>query len=395
MSRPPTVLLGVTGSIAAYKALDLVGRLRRREIRVIAVMTDAACQLVGPASFESLTGNPVATDLFPTNRPQTIEHISLAEAADVVAVVPASANFLAKAAHGIADDLLSTVVLVATAPKLAAPAMNVNMWQNPAVQDNLARLRQRGWHIVEPVEGRLACGAEGKGRLGPVEAIEDAIVSLLSKNSTLKDVHVLIAAGRTEEPLDPVRFLSNRSSGRMGFALARAAKAAGARVTLVAGPADLEPPPVDTLVRVRTAAEMHRAVIDRLPSHRVLIMAAAVADYKPKDASAKKIKRQKTGAILELVANPDIVAEAAARKKKGTVIVGFALETEDVKANALKKLRAKKLDLIVANEAAALGSDTNQGWIISASGRAERIGPMIKDRFAQTIVERLADLLKK
>lgn len=390
-----TVLLGVTGSIAAYKALELASRLRQRDVNVVAALTGAACRLVGPASFESITGNPAALELFPRFRPQTIEHIALAELADAVAVVPATANFLAKAAHGLADDLLTTVVLASKAPKLVAPAMNVGMWENPVVQRNLEALKLSGWRVVEPEEGFLACGSRGAGRLAKVERIEEAILGLLGHGDSLAGVPMLITAGRTEEPWDPVRFLSNSSSGRMGFALARAAKAQGAQVTLIAGPADLPPPPVDALIRVRTAGEMRRAVMRELPKNRALVMAAAVADFRPKVAQTVKIKRTGKRAVLELEPNPDIVAEAAGRKKNGTVVVGFALETGDLKANALKKLKSKRLDLIVANQASTLGSDRNQGILFYADGKSERIPESTKDAFAQTIVERLAGLLKK
>jgi phosphopantothenoylcysteine decarboxylase/phosphopantothenate--cysteine ligase len=390
-----TVLLGVTGSIAAYKALDLAGRLRRRGINVVAAMTGAACRLVGPASFESITGNPVARELFPENKPQTIEHIALAELADAVAVVPATANFLAKAAHGLADDLLTAAVLATKSPKLAAPAMNVGMWQNRVVQGNLKKLKAGGWQVVEPEEGFLACGTRGAGRLARVEIIEQAILDLLGRGRDLAGVPVLITAGRTEEPWDPVRFLSNRSSGRMGFALARAAREQGAEVTLIAGPADIAPPAVDSLIRVRTAGEMRRAVMRQLPGNRALIMAAAVADYRPRITQRSKIKRSGGRITLELAPNPDIVAEAAGKRKKGTVVVGFALETGDLRANALKKLRAKGLDLIVANDARALGSSSNRGWLFFAEGRSERVPETGKDAFAKLIIDRLVGLLKR
>ncbi len=390
-----TVLLGVTGSIAAYKALELASRLRQRGLNVVAVMTGAACRLVGPASFESLTGNPAARELFPERRPQEIEHIALAEMADVLAVVPATANFLAKAAHGIGDDLLSTVVLAAKSPRLVAPAMNVGMWENPVVQENLNKLKAGGWRVVDPEEGFLACGTSGAGRLAKVERIEASILELLVQGDMLAGEAVLITAGRTEEPWDPVRFLSNRSSGKMGFALARAARDQGARVTLVAGQADAAPPPVDRLIKVRTADEMRQAVMRELPGNRALIMAAAVADFRPGKAQAAKIKRTGKRVVLELVPNPDIVAEAARRKKKGTVVAGFALETDNLKANALKKLRAKGLDMIVANEASALGSDRNRGVILFSNGKSERIPESSKDGFAATVIDRLARLLSK
>ncbi len=387
--------MGVTGSIAAYKALDLASRLRQQGINVVAAMTEAACRLVGPASFESITQNPVARDLFPSSRPQTIEHIALAELADVVAVVPATANFLAKAAHGLADDLLTAVVLASKAPKLAAPAMNSGMWDNPAVRENLENLKSKGWSVIDPEEGFLACGAKGAGRLAGIEKIEQAVMKLLGRGRSLAGIPVLITAGRTEEPWDAVRFLSNRSSGRMGFALARAARNQGAVVTLIAGPADLPPPAVDLLIRVRTAAEMQRAVMRELPKAKALIMAAAVADYRPRFIRNKKIKRSDNKIRLELTPNPDIVAEAVQKKRIGTAIVGFALETGHLRANALKKLRAKRLDMIVANSASALGSTVNQGWLLFSDGRRVRLPQTGKDDFARLIVDQLAMLLKE
>ncbi len=390
-----TVLLGVTGSIAAYKALELASRLRQRDINVVAAMTGAACRLVGPASFESITGNPAALELFPQSRPQTIEHIALAELADAVAVVPATANFLAKAAHGLADDLLTTVVLAAKAPKLVAPAMNVGMWENPVVQRNLETLRSAGWRVVEPEEGFLACGSRGAGRLAGLERIEAAILGMLGKDSALAGVSVLITAGRTEEPWDPVRFLSNRSSGRMGFALARAVQSQGGKVTLITGPTDIEPPLIDKLIKVHTAEEMRRAVMRELPKNQVLVMAAAVADYRPRKYSDKKIKRANGHEALQLEPTPDIVAEAARKKNKGTIVVGFALETNDLKANALKKLRSKGLDMIVANQSSALGSDRNRGVLFYSNGKSEKLPDSSKDSFAQSLVARLAGLLKK
>ncbi len=396
-SRPsrPTVVLGVTGSIAAYKALDLVSRLRRKGIAVIVVMTRSARELVGPASFESLSGNPVAADLFPRSKPQQIEHIALADAADVLAVVPATANTIGKAALGIADDLLSTVIMAATAPVVCAPAMNVHMWNSAAVQQNVKTLAARGWTMAGPGEGRLACGTEGMGRLAPVGDIEAAILKALGWKDDLAGVPVLVTAGRTEEAIDPVRFLSNRSSGKMGYALARSAMRRGALVTLVTGPADVPAPQVDTLVRVRTADEMLAAVKAHLPGNRALIMAAAVADYRPARASDRKIKKGRAAPALELTENPDILKYAAQHKKAGTVLVGFALETDDLIANATKKLRAKNLDLVVANDASALGSDGSRAVIIPARGKAIPCGPQAKLDLARAILDEVSKLIAR
>ncbi|MCU0607643.1 MAG: bifunctional phosphopantothenoylcysteine decarboxylase/phosphopantothenate--cysteine ligase CoaBC [Candidatus Edwardsbacteria bacterium] len=391
----PTVVLGVTGSIAAYKALDLVSRLRRKDIAVIAVMTRSARELVGPASFESLSGNPVAVDLFPRSKPQQIEHIALADAADALAIVPATANIIGKAACGIADDLLSTVIMAATAPVVCAPAMNVNMWNSAAVQLNVKILAARGWTMVGPAEGRLACGTDGRGRLAPVEEIEAAILKALGWSDDLAGVPVLVTAGRTEEPVDPVRFLSNRSSGRMGYALARAAALRGAKVTLVTGPADVPAPAVGTTVRVRTAEQMLAAVTQHLPHHRALIMAAAVADYRPKNAAARKIKKSGTATALELAENPDILKYASVHKKAGTVLVGFALETDDLVANATKKMKAKGLDLVVANGASALGSDDNDAILIRKGGKPLRCGRQSKRDLARTVLDEVVKLVAR
>lgn len=395
MSSSPsqTVVLGITGSIAAYKALELVSRLRKKGINVIVVMTSSARELVGPASFESLSGNPVAVDLFPESKPQQIEHIALAQAADALAIVPATANILGKAAHGIADDLLSTVAMACTAPVVCAPAMNVNMWNSPAVQQNVKTLAARGWTMVGPESGRLACGTEGKGRLAPVEQIEAAILKALGWSDDLKGISILVTAGRTEEPIDPVRFLSNRSSGKMGYALAFAAKRRGARVTLITGPADIASPEVDEVVKVRTAEQMLAAVRAHLPRNKALIMAAAVADYRPKAFSKAKIKKSGKAPTLELSENPDILTYASEHKKAGTILVGFALETDDLIANAMKKLKAKGLDLIVANDAGALSSEESNAVIIPKKGKPVHCGPQPKQDLARTILDAVAKLI--
>lgn len=392
--RRATVLLGITGSIAAYKALELASRLRQRGLNVIATMTRAAQELVGPASFEAITANPVAVELFPRVRQRRMEHISLAEAADVLAVVPATANFLAKAAHGLGDDLLTTVALACPAPKLVAPAMNVNMWQSRVVQDNLSRLRGLGWLVVEPETGHLACGTKGAGRLATLETIEEAILGLLCPGPSLKGVSILITAGRTEEPLDPVRYLTNRSSGRMGFALARVAGLWGARVTLIAGATDLEPPRVDKLIRVRRAEEMRQAVLGELDRNRVLIMAAAVADYAPATLSRQKIKKTDARLTLTLRPTPDILYQASQRARGRMLLVGFALETTALLSNALKKMREKRLDLIVANDARAIGSQESQGWLLDSSGLKQRLPWQDKESMARMILEQVAQRLR-
>lgn len=394
MTKAPNIVLGVTGSIAAYKALDLVSRLRKKGCRVTVIMTGNACKLVGPASFEALSGNPVARELFPDSKPQNIEHISLAQLADVLAIVPASANFIAKAAAGIGDDLLTTVALAAKAPVLFAPAMNVNMWENPIVRQNVKRLTENGWHLIPPESGQLACGTVGSGRLASVEKIEKEILSLLGWSDDYLDIPLIITAGRTEEPWDPVRFISNRSSGKMGMALAEQAARRGARVTLITGPADVPAPEVFKHITVNTAAQMSRAVLKELPHNRALIMAAAVADYAPKNIASGKIKKKNDCDItLTLKKNPDILQLASAKRKPGTVLVGFALETEDIVANARKKLVAKKLDLIVANPAKTLSSDNIQAVIIDKKGKTAKFPQMPKSQLAGLILDRTIKLI--
>jgi len=395
MSSGKKILLGVTGSIAAYKALDLASRLRKKGHQVTAVMTRSACQLVGPASFESLTGNPVALELFPKQKPQQIEHISLAQWADLVLIAPATANFLGKAAHGIADDLLTTVALAATSPILIAPAMNVNMWQAQAVQENLKKLKAFGWKIIEPESGRLACGDTGKGRLASLEAIEKAIEEALYPNQQLAGVPILITAGRTEEDIDPVRTITNRSSGRMGYALAEEAAARGAKVTLITGPADLTLPDVEKVVKVRTAEQMSQAVKKHLPLNKALIMTAAVADFRPSKTSAQKIKRGSGSLDLKLEPVGDILAQASKNNKKQALLVGFALESKDLLANARKKLVSKNLDLIVANDPQTIASGNIRATLLEPNGRAVKLPLMGKPELAGVLLDKLDELFKK
>lgn len=394
MTNAPNIVLGVTGSIAAYKALDLTSRLKKKGCDVTVIMTGNACKLVGPASFEALSGNPVALDLFPVSKPQNIEHISLAQLADVLAIVPASANFIGKTAAGIADDLLTTVALAVKAPVLFAPAMNVNMWENRIVQQNVKRLVENGWKMVPPESGQLACGTVGSGRLAQVEKIENEILSLLGWKDDYRDIPLIITAGRTEEPWDPVRYLSNRSSGRMGMALAEQAARRGARVTLISGPADVPAPEVFKHITVDTAAQMSQAVLKELPNNRALIMAAAVADYAPKNIAPGKIKKKHGGDItLILKKNPDIIQLAALKRRPGTVLVGFALETGDMIANARKKLIAKKMDLIVANPASTLSSQDIKAVIIAKNGKTSKLSAMSKRKLAGMILDRTIKLI--
>jgi phosphopantothenoylcysteine decarboxylase/phosphopantothenate--cysteine ligase len=395
MSSGKKILLGVTGSIAAYKALELTSRLRKKGHQVTAVMTEAACQLVGPASFEALTGNPVALKLFPGQKPQQIEHISLAQWADLVLIAPATANFMGKAAHGIADDLLTTVAMAATAPILMAPAMNVNMWQSRAAQESLRKLRAFGWRIVEPEIGLLACGDTGKGRMASLDAIEKAVEEVLYPNQKMAGLPILITAGRTEEDIDPVRTITNRSSGRMGYALAEAAEARGARVTLITGPADIKPPQVHQLIKVKTAEQMSRAVKKHLPLNKALIMTAAVADFRPSKTSTQKIKRGPGTMNLKLEPVADILARASKDNKKQAVLIGFALESKDLLANARKKLISKKLDLIVANDPQTIASGNIRATLLEPKGQAVKLPLMGKPELAGVLLDKLDELFKK
>jgi len=395
MSSGKKILLGVTGSIAAYKALELTSRLRKKGYQVTAVMTEAACQLVGPASFEALTGNPVALKLFPGQKPQQIEHISLARWADLVLIAPATANFMGKAANGIADDLLTTVAMAATVPILIAPAMNVNMWQSRAVQESLRKLKVFGWRVIEPESGRLACGDTGNGRLASLEAIEKAVEEALYPNQKMAGIPMLITAGRTEEDIDPVRTITNRSSGKMGYALAAEAEARGARVTLITGPADIQPPHVHQLIKVKTAEQMSRAVKKHLPLNNALIMTAAVADFKPSKPSAQKVKRSPGTMNLKLEPVSDILAHASRNNKKHAVLVGFALESKDLLANARRKLISKKLDLIVANDASTIASDKSRAMLLEPGGKAVKLALMGKPELAGLILDKLDEVLKK
>jgi len=352
------IALGVSGGIAAYKAAEIVRLLQDRGVRVQVIMTRAAQEFVRPLTFAALSGEKVITDLFGAgaeepNLDSAVEHIAVAQSIDALVVVPATADVLAKFAGGLATDFLTTAFLATKAPVVVAPAMNVNMWEHPATQENLAVLRGRGVRIVEPDSGYLACGMTGPGRLAANEAIVDAVLETLGVSQDLAGRTLLITAGPTREKIDPVRYLTNRSSGRMGYALAEMALRRGARVLLVSGPVAIAPPVGVELTRVETAVEMREAALRMLPESQLVIMTAAVVDYRAKDPSEQKIKR-KGPMTLELEPNVDILAELA-RRKTGQVIVGFAAETENVLENARKKLASKSLDAIVVNDVSREG----------------------------------------
>lgn len=388
------VVLGVTGSIAAYKACELASRLIEAKARVTPVLTRHALEFVGAVSLEALTGRRAIVDMFePLHNPE-IEHIAVAQRADLFLIAPATANILAKAAHGIADDWLSTTLLATRAPVLFAPAMNTNMYTHPATQANIETLRARGCDFVGPEEGVLACRVVGPGRLAETSAILDASAVLLCRKKDFAGRRVLITSGANHEPVDPVRFIGNRSSGKMGRALALEALRRGARVTVISGPATVAPPHGATVVRVETALEMFEAVKERLDDTDVFIAAAAVADYRVEAPSAAKRKRGAEPLTLRLVPNPDIAAHVGATKRPGQAAVGFAAETEDLLAHAREKLRAKRLDLIVANAVGgagcAIGADRANAHILSASGETRDLPDVSKEELAEALLDQIA-----
>jgi phosphopantothenoylcysteine decarboxylase/phosphopantothenate--cysteine ligase len=396
MLRGKTILLGVTGGIAVYKAVELLRLLTKAGATVHVVMTRAATEFVTPLTFQTLSGQPVHLELFNLISEQQIGHISLADRADLVIVAPATANFVGKVAGGLADDLLTTTVMATRAPVLIAPAMNVNMYCNPIYRENEEKLRAHGYLFVQPARGLLACGYEGEGKLQAPEVIfEEAVAALTPK--TLAGKRLLVTAGPTREEIDPVRYISNHSSGKQGYAIARAARLRGAEVTLVTGPTAIVPPYGVSVVQVESAREMREAVLQRLEETEVVIKAAAVADYRPKQRAGRKVKKTAAELTIELEKNPDILAELGARKA-GRVLVGFAAETDELVANATLKLKAKNLDLIVANdvsqEGAGFNVDTNIAKLLYRDGHVEELPLMGKDALAGVILERVEALLK-
>jgi len=390
------ILLGVTGSIAAYKAVELLRELTRRGAEVRCAMTESATRFVAPLTFQSLSRRPVLTDLYAQDYEGQIAHIAAAGGADLFLVAPATAHTLAKFAHGLADDFLTNLFLAATCPVLLAPAMDAEMWRHPATQANVATLRQRGVQFVGPASGELASGLTGPGRLAEPAEIVGAVEALFARARDLAGRSVLVTAGPTYEPLDPVRFVGNRSSGRMGFALAEAAAARGARVLLVTGPTHLAPPPGVECIRVQTTQEMYEAVLARAEGTDAIIKAAAPADYRAAKVAPAKIKKGREILTLELTPTPDILAELA-RRKGASVLVGFAAETEELVANAREKLRKKNLDLVVANDVGAkdagFAAETNRVTLVSGDGEVEALPLLSKQEVAHRILDRVARLL--
>jgi phosphopantothenoylcysteine decarboxylase/phosphopantothenate--cysteine ligase len=393
------VVLGVSGGVAAYKAAELVRRLQQERLDVQVVMTRHAQEFVTPLTFAALTGQKVITGMFggeaPANVDSAVEHIAVAQSLDALVIAPATANTLAKLARGIADDFLTTLYLATTAPVIVAPAMNVNMWDHPATQENIEVLRARGVRIVSPDEGYLACGMTGKGRLAGVEPIAQAVLEALGIRHDLERDTVLVTAGPTCEDLDPVRYLTNRSSGKMGYAIADAAIRRGARVILISGPTGLDAPDRVERISVRSTEEMHRAVLAHLSPSTIVVMAAAVADYRPVAPSSGKIKRQGERLTIELEATPDILADVSGICGD-RILVGFAAETGNVSENARKKLAAKSADLIVANDVTAEGAgfdlDTNIVTLFTRDGREIPLPRMSKLDVAHRVLDQALDL---
>jgi len=390
-----TIVLGVTGGIAAYKAAEITRLLVKEVALVRVIMTKNAQEFITPLTLQTLSGNPVSTETFSLTQESEIGHIRLADTADLVLLAPATANVIAKIAHGLADDLLTTVLLATTAPVLIAPAMNVHMYAHPTVQANIHALTARGgYHFVEPGEGFLACGYEGKGRLADPEDIVEEVRAALTKKD-LGQERIIVTAGPNAEPIDPVRFITNRSTGKMGFAMARVARHRGAEVTLVSGPTSLLPPRGVRFLSVRTAREMQQAVLSQYAQATMVVAAAAVADYRPAQVAPQKLKKQAGNFAIELTRNPDILAELS-QQKGNRLLVGFATETEDVIQNAARKLRNKNLDMIVANdvtqEGAGFAHDTNIVTLIDRSERQETLPLMSKDEVAHAVYDRLLAL---
>lgn len=394
MLRGKTVVLGVTGGIAAYKAAELLRLLVKQGAQVHVIMTRAATEFVKPLTFQTLSANPVHVELFSLLDDGDIGHISLADRADLFLIAPATANLIGKIAAGIADDLLSTTIMATKAPVLFAPAMNTNMYLNPVYRENEEKLRRFGYLFADPVSGQLACGWEGEGKLQDPEIIlEEAICALCRKD--LAGERILVTAGPTREELDPVRYLSNHSSGKMGYAIARAARRRGAGVTLVTGPVCLQAPYGVETISVVSASEMRETVLSRFPASTIVIKAAAVADYRPETRAGNKIKKSGGKTVLQLVSTDDILAEIG-RLKTGQFIAGFAAETEHLGTNAMKKMKEKNLDMIVANDVTRAGAgfavDTNIVKIIFSDGRIEDLPLMAKETLADIILDRAVEM---
>ncbi|MBM7614515.1 bifunctional phosphopantothenoylcysteine decarboxylase/phosphopantothenate--cysteine ligase CoaBC [Alkaliphilus hydrothermalis] len=389
------IVVGVSGGIAAYKACDIVSRLRKLGAEINVILTESAAEFVQPQTFQALTSNPVTIDMFETPRYWDIEHISLAQKADILLVAPATANIIGKVANGIADDMLSTTIMASTAKVIFAPAMNTKMFENVIVQENIKKLRELGYYFIDPASGRLACGDLGVGKLADPEKIVEDVLALALPKQDLQGKNILVTAGPTVEAIDPVRFLSNRSSGKMGYAIAEAAQARGAKVTLVSGPTHLKTPTGVKLISTTSAISMYEAVLEHFSQQDIVIKAAAVGDYRPENPSAVKIKKQEGNLSINLVRNPDILLELG-KKKEHQILVGFAAETNNLLEYAKGKLEKKNADLMVANdvsqEGAGFGTDTNTVHIIDRQGKEIKIERASKLEVAHKILDKTLEL---
>ncbi len=397
MLNGKTVVLGVSGGIAVYKACDLVSKLKKLGLNVHVIMTKAATEFVSPLTFQSLSQNYVVSDMFVEPKTWDVEHITLAKKADLFLIVPATANVIGKIANGIADDMLTTTVMATKAPVLIAPAMNTNMYENVIVQNNIEFLQSLGYNFVEPDSGRLACGDIGAGKLANVDTILDRIVDLLNVEQDLKGQKIVVTAGPTVERIDPVRFLSNRSTGKMGYSIASEAAKRGADVTLISGPTNLKVPTgLSKYVQIESADELYEAMVDNFDENRVFIQSAAVADYKPNEYSDKKIKKSDNDLVINLGRNKDIAYEIG-KNKKDKVLVAFAAETNDLIEHAKGKITKKNLDFIVANDLTQKGAgfkaDTNIVKIIDKEGIIEEYPKMKKEEVANIILDKLKNIL--
>lgn len=396
-----TIIVGVTGGIAAYKACDVVSKLKKLNANIHVIMTESACEFVKPMTFQTLSNNFVINDMFKEPKTWEVEHIELAKKADAFLIVPATANFIGKLAAGIADDMLTTTVMATRAPVIIAPAMNTNMYTNRIVQANMDKLEDLGYRFIDPASGRLACGDIGAGKLADVDDILAYMVDFFEKESEAKDLagrRIMISAGPTIEAIDPVRYITNRSSGKMGYAIAKRAVARGAQVTLVSGKTDLEVPEgLAKFISIESADDLYENLVGEFDSNDVVIQSAAVADYKPKSYSDKKIKKKDSDLSIDLCRNKDIAQELG-KIKGNKVLVGFAAETNDVLENAAKKIKKKNLDFIVANDltmqGAGFSTETNIVKIIEADGRIKEYPKLLKSEVGDIILDKVRDILE-
>ena len=395
MLKGKTVLLGVTGSIAAYKTASLASALKKLHADVHVLMTQNAVNFINPITFETLTGNKCLVDTFDRDFEYSVEHVSLAKKADVVMIAPASANVIGKIAHGIADDMLTTTVMACRCRKIVAPAMNTNMFENPIVQDNMKILEKYGYEVISPAVGYLACGDTGAGKMPEPELLLEYILQEIACEKDMQGLNVLVTAGPTQEAADPVRYLTNHSTGKMGYAIATVCARRGASVTLVSGPTALKKPQFVRTVEITTAKEMFEAVTERAAEQDIIVKAAAVADYRPKSVSSEKMKKKDGELTLELERTDDILAWLGGHKRPGQFLCGFAMETQDLIGNARQKLQKKNLDMIVANslrvEGAGFGGDTNVVTMITENEELS-LGKMSKEETASKIMDRIMDI---